>query len=482
MNLKKRSLGAALAALSTLGLSSVAQASSHREAPAISNDPAADNTDLWAWMSADNSKLYVVASYIPLEEPSGGPNFHKFSDDVLYEVHITKPAAGGAYSLDDKLTYQVRFHSNPFPLVDPGDLNASPGGGKEFFSQLSGQSQTYSVTKVDSATGTSTEIVTNAPVAPANIGPRTQGFLNGAGVAYDQAFVSSFIQNTTSSGKFWAGPTDDGFYVDLGGIFDLANLRPAQDAQGTVTDPAVDGLAGFNVHTISMAIPVTEIFGSAGVPHPGAANDENTVGVWASASRRKVRILRNDGSEAGYGPWTQVSRLGLPLVNEALIGLQDKDKYNRTSPKDDVGNFGSYFLSPVLVRDAEVVGVYGAGQQAPSALRSNRFDLIGIINLNNIPSTAAHAIPLTATGDVLRVDTGVASGFPDGRPLPMDSANLTNQETDVTDVLLSLILLGDTTSVKDGVNHNDKNYPGQFPFLAVPWEGFSQGHGKVASP
>jgi hypothetical protein len=366
--------------------------------------------------------------------------------------------------------------------VDPGDLNASPGGGKEFFSQLSGQSQTYSVTKVDSATGTSTEIVTNAPVAPANIGPRTQGFLNGAGVAYDQAFVSSFIQNTTSSGKFWAGPTDDGFYVDLGGIFDLANLRPAQDAQGTVTDPAVDGLAGFNVHTISMAIPVTEIFGSAGVPHPGAANDENTVGVWASASRRKVRILRNDGSEAGYGPWTQVSRLGLPLVNEALIGLQDKDKYNRTSPKDDVGNFGSYFLSPVLVRDAEVVGVYGAGQQAPSALRSNRFDLIGIINLNNIPSTAAHAIPLTATGDVLRVDTGVASGFPDGRPLPMDSANLTNQETDVTDVLLSLILLGDTTSVKDGVNHNDKNYPGQFPFLAVPWEGFSQGHGKVASP
>src|SRR5262245_48216046 len=121
---------AALAALSVLGSAGVAQASSHREAPAIAEDPTADNTDLYAWVEGSN--LVILANYIPLEEPAGGPNFHKFSDEVLYEIHIAR----GPSSLNDAITYQVKFSSNAFPYVDPANLNAPLGGGKEFFSQL----------------------------------------------------------------------------------------------------------------------------------------------------------------------------------------------------------------------------------------------------------------------------------------------------------------------------------------------------------
>src|SRR6187549_2874750 len=141
----KRMVGTsvALAALSVIGTTGVAFASSHREAPGISEDPAADNTDLYAWVQGTN--LVVIANYIPLEEPAGGPNFHKFSDDVRYEIHITR----GADSLEDVLTYAFTFSTSSINYVDPADPAAALGGGKEFFSQLSGQTQTYSIEKKD---------------------------------------------------------------------------------------------------------------------------------------------------------------------------------------------------------------------------------------------------------------------------------------------------------------------------------------------
>ena len=161
----------------------VALASSHREAPAIALDPAADNTDLWAWLKpGTRDRLYIVAAYNPLEEPSGGPNFHKFSDDVLYEVHLVR----GTSSLADVITYQVQFKTEPFTRVDVTDLTKGPGGGKEFFAQLSGsvgyQKQTYTVTKVQG--GHSTVIAQDVLVAPPNparapsASSRRSGFIN----------------------------------------------------------------------------------------------------------------------------------------------------------------------------------------------------------------------------------------------------------------------------------------------------------------
>jgi hypothetical protein len=188
-----------------------------------------------------------------------------------------------------------------------------------------------------------------------------------------------------------------------------------------------------------------------------------------------VSILRGDGSARDDGPWVQVSRLGLPLVNEAIIGYQDKDYYNRTHPKDDVAHFGAYFLNPIVVRDAEAVGIYAALGVDPTPFKSNRTDILDVINLKNFPTPGAHNIPLSATGDVLRVDMAIDSAFPNGRPL-VPGTN--KEQADVTDVLLSVLLAKGAVAVSDGVDANDATFLTEFPFLALPWQGFDQGHGK----
>jgi len=192
-------------------------------------------------------------------------------------------------------------------------------------------------------------------------------------------------------------------------------------------------------------------------------------------------VLRNNGTEQGYGPWVQVSRLGLPLINEVVIGYQDKDKYSRTKPATDAANFGAYFLNLVIVKDAEQVGVYpgGPGAKAPAKIRAGRTDVLDLISLKDVPAAASHSI--TAVGDVLRVDMGFDSGFPNGRPIVDGSGTVSNKEpADVTDILASYLLLMDIKGISDNVFKNDKNFLTTFPYLALPWEGYSQGHGKPA--
>lgn len=472
-----------------------ALASSHREAPAISNDPAADNTDVWAWVSADRRTLHVVASYIPLEEPSGGPNFYKFSDDVLYQIHIVR----GPSSLEDVVTYSFRFRTAPIARadLDSPDFAQMTGltgqGGREFFAQISGYfNQTMDVTRVDRSNSHEDEgspededsrsrhIAIRVPVAPPNIGPKTQGVLHALGAVdratYDDAFAAEFIRPTSEGGQVFAGPRDDGFYVDLGAVFDLANNEPGSGAFATRKNP-VDGLFHFNTHSIVIDIPTASLTAN-GTPPAAGASDANTIGVWASASRRKVSILHHDGTTSTLGPWTQVSRLGLPLINEAVIGIQDKDKYNRSRPADDLANFGAYFLNPIIVKDAEAVGIYsalGVPSSTQASLETNRVDIIKAINLTNFPSANAHNI--ATIGDVLRVDLGLPSQFPNGRRVG-GGANPNQDQVNVTDVLLSLLLTGQTSGVTQGVDHNDTNYLTSFPYLALPWDGYAHGHGK----
>lgn len=447
---------------------SAALASSHREAPAISNDPAADNTDLYAWTSPDHSKLFIIANWIPFEEPAGGPNFYKFSDDVRYEIHVTQGA-----SLDDAIVYRFEFKTTPVKRVDPADLSLPPGGGKEFFAQLAGAfDQTYTLTRV--VKGQETAIISNGKVAPPRIGPRSQQTTNQLGLppftspTYDDAFAATFITSTSDTPpiRVFAGPRDDPFYADLGGIFDLGNLR----APGT----AQDTLSRYNVHSIAMEIPVEQL--TANGQRPTQPGNDALVGLWASSSRRATTVLGADGAQSS-GDFVQVSRLGLPLVNEALIGYQDKDKYNRSLPKDDVTNFGAYFLNPIVVRDAEAVGLYKQLGIDPTPFKSNRTDIIDAINLKDIPTPGAHSIPLSATGDVLRVDLATDSAFPNGRALV---AGTNHEQTNVVDALLTLVLTKGQVKVSNGVNHNDKNYLADFPFVALPWQGFDEGHGTPA--
>jgi hypothetical protein len=451
-----------------LGASGLAAASSHREAPAISQDPVADSTDLWAWHTgnATTGKLHVVMAYNPMEEPSGGPNFHSFGDDVLYELHVAR----GSESLEDVVTYQFRFTTSKIAAVDVSDLTAPPGGGKEFFAQLSGQKQTFSVTEVKN--GNATVIAENVEVAPPNIGPRTNTVAYGLAADTKAAYETLALgkaKATSNGGQVWAGPRDDGFYVDLGGFFDLANLRPKGTAQ--------DGVAGYNCHAIAIEIPASTLPTVA-----GSDPFKDRLGVWTSASRRKMTVLRNDGSRQGFGPWVQVSRLGLPLINEVIIGLQDKDKFSRTHPKDDVANFAPYILNPVAVRDAEAVGIYqalGVPQATVDALKTDRLDIVLAMNI------LSDTFPLGATGDVLRVDFGSATGFPNGRALGPAITGAPNKEFDVTDVLATIVLAGLANfadpgglKISDGVDHNDANYTNTFPYLPTPWTGYDEGHGK----
>jgi Domain of unknown function (DUF4331) len=466
----------AIAALWGGFLTNSVQASSHREAPAISLDPAADNTDVYAWVKpGTHDKLYIVTNYIPLEEPSGGPNFHMFDPDVRYEVHVAR----GPDSLADAVRYYIRFKTTPFKRVSSDDIGTNQDlfNGIQFFSQIAvtPPAQTYTVTKVEK--GRETVLIADAPVAPANIGPRTDAVVyKPSSGKYDDAYAATFVRNMKNGGRVFAGPRDDGFYVDLGGIFDLANITSGRKT-------ATDGVAGFNVHSIALEIPTTELTGNGKAPTAGAG-DAQTLGVWAAASRRKVTIRRSDNDQQ-LGPWVQVSRLGLPLVNEAIIGLQDKDRWNRLTPSDDLEYFAPYFLNPVVVRNAEAVGIYkelGVGADTIEALKHGpdgmgRFDIIDTINLKDIPTKGAHSIK--TIGDVLRVDLGVDSGFPNGRPL-VGGAKPNQEQADVTDVLLTLLLSGGAIKVSDNVNSNDMDFLADMPFLPLPHQGFDGGHGKAA--
>ncbi|AUX47123.1 hypothetical protein SOCE26_086350 [Sorangium cellulosum] len=459
--------GAVFAASVALSAPGLAAASSHREAPAIARDPAADNTDLYAWVEGGN--LVILASYVPHQEPAGGPGFHGLSDDVLYEVHIAR----GPSSLEDALTYQFRFSTAPYRASDPAALTPAPSGGDELFAQLAGGAQTYTLTKIEG--GAATVILADAPVAPPNVGRRTnQLAYRIAGGGYPAFATSSkFLkQMAGGEGRAWVGPRDDGFYADLGRGSDLAGLCPLLSAPHPACT-ARDSLAGFNVHTLALEIPLAKVNGGS-APTPGAS-DRQTLGIWASASRRKVRILRANGKEDGLGPWVQVSRVGLPLVNTWIIGLQDRDKYNRTHPRDDLAHFGAYFLNPMLVRDAEFAGLYRAGQPLaafdPEALKQGRTDLVDTFNLKPA-ALGAHAIE--TFGDVLRIDLGMPSGFPNGRALTVGTDR---EQTDVTDAVLSLLLTGALGGAAgDGVAANDAPFLPTFPYLATPWEGATQGH------
>ena len=456
---------AALTAASVMTATGIASASSHREAPFIANDPAADNTDLYAWVEGSN--LVILANYIPLEEPAGGPNFHSFSDEVLYEIHIAR----GPASLNDALTYQIRFKTKDFPYVDPASLAPAPSGGNEFFSQIAvapadfaGGAQTYDVRKIEK--GVTSVVAKDVPVVPPNIGHRTNALVYGiqAGQTYEDFAMSPKFKKALSNGEgtVWAGPRDDGFFVDLGAVFDLAGLQSVLQER-----PARDDVAGYNTHTIGLLIPLNVANGGPVVS--GAPNDNQTIGVWASASRRKVTILRKKNEPADdFGPWVQISRLGLPLINEAVIGLQDKDNYNRTKPKDDLNNYGAYILNPVLVRDAKFAGFYEPGGPLAGvsfdAMKTGRTDIVSVINLG-LPALGSHKI--TSVGDVLRVDLGTASAFPNGRKVNKGTC----VEEDVTDTALSLILTGLAAPVPDGVGANDKKFRNDFPYLASPWAG-----------
>ena len=360
---------AAVAAFVGAAGPSGAGASSHREAPLIADDPAVDNTDVYAFVSPDApSTVTILANYIPFEDPAGGPNYYRFDPTALYEIHVDNNG-----DARDDVTYQFRFKTtvgnpntflyNTFPVTSPDDpdLNVK---------------QTYSVTRVvhgrsggdddddddDNGGGRGFVIASNVPVPPANIGPRSNP-------TYDPVMG---VRDLGGGRKVFAGPRDDPFFVDLGSIFDLGGLRPFNGAHllPRAAEPGQDGVLFYNTHTIALQVPKTELL--------RAPNAEGTIGVYASASRREMRVLRGNGTVDSRGDWVQVSRLGNPLINEVVIPLGKKDLWNSSKPRRD-SQFLDRYTSPEL---ATLINVLYPG--LPDTPTMNRSDLVAVL-LTGVP-------------------------------------------------------------------------------------------------
>jgi hypothetical protein len=319
-------------------LTNLANASSHREAPLISNDPLADNTDVYAFRSPDNPNLItIIANYIPFELPDGGPNYFTFGQNIRYEIHIKNKTT----TTGDDITYRFTF----------AQTNQDP---TTFFNIRLGQQNlktTYLCEKSTDGGNSFTSIVASGVVPPNNIGPRSiENATVGLGATYE-ALMSSAITTATTGEKVFCGPVDDPFFVDLAGAFDVGNFRP----EGNNTNAPKDGLSRFNVHSIAMQIPIS-MLQKDGKTAEMAANildGDFVIGVWASASRQQMKTIATDGTKSYSGNWIQVSRLGMPLTNEAVIPVGMKDKWNSTNPyaanaSDNDLQYASYFKNPEL--------------------------------------------------------------------------------------------------------------------------------------
>ena len=308
------------------------EASSHREAPMIANDPLADNTDLYAFRSPDNpSTVTIIANYIGLELPQGGPNYATFGEAVRYEIHIkTNPNSFGDDLLYRFTFKQVNEDSTTFFNIRLGKQNLKT---------------TYTLERRFGNDGAFTTVITNGIVPPPNIGPRSiDNATLGLGKPYAQLMREAIMTSSNGLEKVFCGSADDPFFVDLGGIFDLGQTRGDGGAR--------DGVACFNVHTIALQLPISLVQKDL-KPVSQAANilDGNyIIGVWASASRQRITTLADRGQKpVASGDWVQVSRLGMPLTNEAVIPIGQKDRWNSSTPYDVAERtFEQYFTNPEL--------------------------------------------------------------------------------------------------------------------------------------
>jgi hypothetical protein len=443
-------LAVSAVALAVVGFSKPANASSHREAPFISGDPLADATDVYAFRSPNRpSSVTLIANYIPAEEPAAGPNFYKFGNDVLYEINVDNDA-----DARDDLSFQFRFHSrtnngNTFlyntgpvtSLKDP-DLN---------------QEQFYSVSMLKDGDHADPMregkvLAKDLQVAPANVGP----------VSYPDGYRKVADQARYDIGggiKVFAGPRDDPFFADLGGIFDLL-----QGIEGE------DYLAGLNVHTVAIQVPIDKL----------TTGKRTTIGVRTTSYRQTTSVLRPIGKpdsklqnpKSSSGPWVQLSRLDMPLVNELVIPLKDKNRWNGSKPRFD-GQFGKYVLDPEPARLIESI----LGVDVPEPPRDDlaTIFLTGIPGLNKpngvVPSSQLRlntSIMPSDNPNRLGVLAGDNAGFPNGRR-PID---------DVVDIELRALAGGTlltpdfnhppNNQLGDGVDANDVPLRKAFPYLADP--------------
>ena len=316
-----------------LVMSTALFASSHREAPLIADDPLADNVDVYAYRNPEDPNLItLIATYIPMQLPHGGPNYYHFGEDIRYEIHIDNDASVAG----DEIVYRFTFtRTNEDPTT--------------FFNIRLGAENlktTYRLEKITNGGDTVEVMVEEGTVPAPNIGPRSIESEVGLNQESYEAYSNSTITSLgVGGGQVFAGPMDDPFFVDLAGIFDLGDA-PRQNGD------AIDGLACFNTSAIVMNVPINELLKEGASNTPANILDgDYVIGVWASASRPAIRTLQTDGSKPVVdGQWVQVSRLGMPLTNEAVIPVGFKDYWNAITPYEEITDtlLDGFFYNPEL--------------------------------------------------------------------------------------------------------------------------------------
>ncbi len=403
-------------------------ASSHREAPLIAADPQADNTDLYAFVSPDDpNSVTIISNWIPFQEPAGGPNFYPFGEGIRYDVRIdndgdARPDLVYRWSFTNHYRNEETFLYNTGPVtsLDDTDLN--------FY-------QTYDVQRINVNRGTTRTVVDDATAVPSRVG--TASMPN-----YTTLRNEGIVTN--EGGSFFAGQADDPFFADLR-VFNLLY-------GGDLSETGNDTLQDYNVNALALQVPTSSL------ARRGDADANPIVGIWSTAQRRTPG-----------GAQIQVSRLGMPLVNEVVIPVGLKDRWNASKPTAD-GQFLSYVTDPEVARLIEAV--YGIA--APATPRNDLVSvfLTGVDGLNMPDGVVASEElrlnmsidPCSSACSTLGVIDGDNAGFPNGRRL----------SDDVLDVALQVVegvLVGQDTGLGDGVDANDKSFGSSFPYLALPHSG-----------
>jgi len=438
----------ALAALSMGTL----RASSHREAPLISQDPLADNTDLYAFVSPRNpDRVTLIANFIPFEAPYGGPNFFKFDDNVLYEIMIDND--GDAV---EDVTFQFRFKTQ---TSNPNTFLYNTGTITSLDSPSFNVRQTYTITRVDGPrrSGRSSVVASDLPTPPVNVGLRS--------TPNYEALAAAAVRQLPNNSQVFAGQRDDPFFVDLN-VFDLLAVPP-------VNPNSRDSLAGFNVHTIALEVPIASVTRNG--LRPATATDANAViGIWSTASRPSV-TSRGGGQEVHSDRWVQVSRLGHPLVNEVVIPRGTKDAFNSLEPRQDAAAL-PFVLDPEVPKLLNLL----FGVQSPAAPRNDLVTIFlkGIPGVNQPPNVTPSeelrlnvAIPPTANPNPLGVIGGDAGGFPNGRRLGDDVVDIALRVMAGATPLTPSFNGGINAVLGDGVAGNDVAFLQVFPYVGTPHAG-----------
>ncbi len=448
-----------------------AKASSHREAPLISQDPAADGTDFYIFVSPDKpDSVTLIANYYPFQDPAGGPNFYRFGDDVLYRIAVDN---NGDANPDIWYDFQFQTHvrnGNTF-LFNTGAVNSVNDSTLNIY-------QTYTLSRNGQV------LASGLTVPPSNVGPHSMP-------NYQTLFNEGI--HTVGDYKVFAGQAEDAFFVDLGATFDLLTIRPGAPGNHGGGN---DDLAGFNVQSLAIQVPISKLTRDGKTP--SSATDANAIiGAWTSSYRHGTRVLDGKGGQNQSGNWVQVSRLSAPLVNEVVVPLAFKDYWNASQPSGDAIFLGG-------VQDPEPARLLKLlyGLNVPATPRNDlvAIFLTGVPGLNqpaNVKPSEMIRLNMAIPPSTLGTEAGGTqlhfgnrcgllggdnAGYPNGRRLSDDVVDIALQAVAGGTPFTAANNIAPNNQLGDGVDENDVNFSSTFPYIAGPQNGFAHPHHRYQTP